>query len=95
MRKLEILVIFETHQRAAWYVNEVMLPLMPRIEKKNVNLFESDMYRVHILSAANEMNLRGRLADLIYASNEISLKQYTELVLPLVKGDHSKIKVVE
>jgi hypothetical protein len=92
MKKEEILVIFENHNRAVWFIEDKLLPLMPYLNQKN-SAYESDTFIVKPASLMNENSLRGRSPDLVYLTEECTLKQYN-LILQLVKGDHNKIRVV-
>ena len=93
MKKDEILVIFETHTRAQWFIEDKIIPLMPYLNKVDNNKYESDTFIVRPLSLKNEANLRGRKANLIYLTDECKLKEYN-VILGLVEGNHDKIRVV-
>lgn len=92
MKKEEILVIFENHTRAEYFIEDKILPLMPYLDKKN-GAYESDTFIVRPASLMNENNIRGRRPDLVYLTEECSLKQYN-LILQLVQGNHDKIRVI-
>jgi hypothetical protein len=93
MKKDEILVIFESYQRANWFIEDKILPLMPYLKKRENNVYESDTFIIRALSLSHEHNIRGRRADLIYLSDTCRLRQYNT-ILGLVNGNHDKIQVV-
>lgn len=94
MKKDLILVIFSTYNRAEWFYEDNIKPVMSYLKKVNNMTYESDTYILRLCSLSNPNNLRGYNANFIYLSDECSLKIYNEIVLPLVKNRHECIKVV-
>lgn len=89
----EILVIFETRERALWYIQDKILPLLPDTTRKNNYTFEHKGCNIRALSYRVE-DLRGLRADFIFLSDDCSYKFYHEVIIGIVKGDHNKIQVV-
>lgn len=93
MKKLKILVIFKTLQQAKWYLEDTISKTAPNLIKKDYHLYESDYFIIHLLNL-NSMSIIGHRADYIFLTDECPIKDYKELILPCVKGDNNKIKIV-
>ncbi len=94
MKKDLILIIFPTLMRSQWFFEDNIAPLMPELKKLDNITYENDKFKLKLCSSYNSDNLRGYNASFIFLSDECNLKTYNDIVLHLVKGDHSKVKVV-
>lgn len=88
------LVAFPMTERGVWYVEENILPLMPYLKKTSHTTFESDTCKIVVHSTSLSDHMRGLRPDLVFLSDECNLKTYNEIILPLVNGDHKRVKVV-
>lgn len=94
MKKDLILVIFPYKEGARWYFEDNIKPLMPFLKKKDMFTYESDTYTLKLCSYNDSDNLRGLRPEYVYLYEECSIKVYNNIIVPLVKGDHNRIKVV-
>ena len=94
MKKDEIIVVCESMQAAIWYIEDNLLPVMNYLKKTHLGWYESETFRLRALSIKMPDSLRGLSPDLIYASNGLTLKEYNDALMPLVMGDHNKIRIV-
>jgi hypothetical protein len=92
MKKDQILIIFETRQRGLWFFKDNIQSLMPDLKKKSNHIYENDKTSIKICALDND--IRGFSPSFIFLSNDCTIENYQKLVLPLVRGDHGKIKVV-
>jgi hypothetical protein len=93
-KKDRFLVVFPYIERGVIYIEENILPLMPYLKKTSPTIFESDTCEIKVCSLSLENNMRGMRADLVFLSDECSLKTYNDIILPMVNRDHKRVKVV-
>jgi hypothetical protein len=92
MKKQQILIIFDTKQKSLWFLRDKLMPLMPELKKVSHDIYETDKLTIRLCNLGND--IRGLSASFIFLYDDCTLNTYQALVLPLVKGDHNKIKVV-
>lgn len=91
--KTLVLVVFPTMERSLWYFNDKIKPIQSVIrEDKSQAITDKHVFKFHSQSFPDKM--RGYRPEWIYMSNDLDMETYNVL-LRLVEGDHSKIKVVD
>lgn len=95
MNKGLILVVMPIYYRSKCFIEDYLMPINSSLKQIDNSTFESDNYKIRLGSLSSPENIRGLRPDYIYLSNECTAKIYQEIMLPLVNGEHSRIKVVD
>jgi hypothetical protein len=88
-----VLVVFPTIQRSQYFFEEIVKPIS-NVKRHDKGEGVTDKYIFKFYSQSFPDKLRGYQPEWIYMSNDLDMETY-KVLLQLVKGDHSKIKVVD
>ena len=93
MNKKIVLLVFPTMIRAQHFFEEIIKPVSNvKRHDKGEAITDKYIFKFHSQSFPDKM--RGYSPEWIYMSNDLDMEAY-RVLLQCVKGDHSKIKVVD